>query len=89
MNERKAVLAKEAGFDYRVVPYENPVTPPPPKEKKGFFDFSKDDKKDSSSKTSYDTGIPPSLPKGTTVAGRTPDGKVVYLTPDGKKVTEK
>lgn len=89
MNERKAVLAKEAGFDYRVVPYENPVTPPPPKEKKGFFDFSKDDKKEDSSKASYDTGIPSGLPKGTTVAGRTPDGKVVYLTPDGKKVTEK
>lgn len=89
MNERKAVLAKEAGFDYRTVPYENPVTPPPPKEKKGFFNFGKDDKKEDSSKASYDTGIPSGLPKGTTVAGRTPDGKVVYLTPDGKKVTEK
>lgn len=89
MNERKAVLAKEAGFDYRVVPYENPVTPPPPNEKKGFFNFGKDDKKEDSSKASYDTGIPSGLPKGTTVAGRTPDGKVVYLTPDGKKVTEK
>lgn len=91
MNARKEQLAKEAGYDYKTVPYVNPVTPKPKEKKKGLFSGilgGDEDKKEGSSKAQYDTGIPPELPKGTKVFGRTPSGEVVYLTPDGKKVTK-
>ena len=90
INARTKQLADQAGYDYKVVPYESPAPlPKKEKEKKSWFGGSDEKKEEPAKKASYDTGIPPGLPSGTTVAGRTPDGKVVYLTPDGKKVTEK
>lgn len=95
MNARKAELAREAGYEYRNVPYVNPVIPEEkPKEKtigekiKGIF--SSDEKKDEKKSTSagYDSGLPAGLPAGSRPINRTPDGKVVYLTPDGRKLVQ-
>lgn len=95
MNARKQQLAKEAGYDYRVVPFENPVIPEKKPEKKGLFSGFGSNKKDEEKKdeapaksSKVDSGIPAGLPAGTTVFGRTPQGEVVYLTPDGKKVVQ-
>jgi hypothetical protein len=87
INKRTITLAQQEGYEGKIVSYESPGELPKPPKKKGLFGGS--DKKEDEKKTSFDSGIPPGLPKGTTVFGRTPDGKVVYLTPDGKKVTEK
>ena len=88
INQIKRGLAKEAGYEGEVAMIESPPEiPKPKKENKGLFGGKS--KKEDEKKPVYDSGIPPGLPKGTTVFGRTPDGKVVYLTPDGKKVTEK
>jgi hypothetical protein len=93
MNARKAALAKEAGYEYRDVPYENPVIPKEKPKEKGIVERAKEmfssDKKEEKPASRFDTGIPAGLPSGTKAIGRTPTGEVVYLTPDGKKVTAK
>lgn len=98
INNRTKQLAEQAGYDHKMVPYEAP--PPLPKkekEKKGFFGFGGDKKEEtkpaekakdnkSVAATSEASVIPAGLPAGTTAIGRTPDGQVIYQTPDGKKV---
>ena len=95
INNRTKQLAEQAGYEYKMVPYESPpALPKKEKEKKGFFGFGGDKKEDAkptekkAAAVTPDTGIPAGLPAGTTVFGRTPTGEVVYLTPDGKKVVQ-
>lgn len=93
INNRTMQLAKQADYDYKMVPYESPAPLPKKKEeKKGLFGGNKEEpKKDDKAvakNTKVDSGIPAGLPAGTTVFGRTPQGEVVYLTPDGKKVVQ-
>jgi hypothetical protein len=94
INNRTRQLAEQAGYDYKMVPYESP--PPLPKkekEKKGLFGGKKEEAKPEAKNekkvtpsSSSASVIPAGLPAGTTAVGRTPDGQVIYQTPDGKKV---
>lgn len=90
MNARKEQLAKEAGYDYRTVPYVNPVVAEPKPKKKSWW--QSEDKKEEpkqekkTEKKSVDSSLPPGLPAGTKAIGRTPSGEVIYRTPDGKQL---
>ena len=97
INNRTKQLAEQAGYEYKMVPYQSPpALPKKEKEKKGWFGFGGDKKEEakpeankdnkSVAATSEASVIPAGLPAGTTAVGRTPDGQVIYQTPDGKKV---
>lgn len=86
INQYKEKLAKEAGFEYKFIPFKSTYEPEKPKEKKKSWFGGDDDKKPEASKV--DTGIPPGLPSGTKYFDRTPDGKPIYLLPNGKKIVQ-
>lgn len=93
IENRTKQLAESAGFDYKMAPLKSvePVAPKP-KEKNLLEKAFGGDKKAEEKKVApakVDSGIPAGLPSGTKAIGRTPTGEVVYLTPDGKKVTAK
>jgi hypothetical protein len=89
INKRTMALARQEGYEDKIVPYESPGSVPKPAKKKGLFGGS--DKKEDSKKEDkkYDQGIPPGLPEGTKYLRRTPDGKPIYLLPSGKEVIPK